>query len=253
MQRTAFADHRGSRYHALSIPDVAPMPRLLAIDATTEACSVAYWDGAHLTERFSAAPREHMQHLLPMADALLHEQNLGLRDLDAIAFARGPGSFTGLRICVGIVQGLAFGANLPVVPVSTLAAIAQTAATASSWPAGTRLLSAIDARMGEVYWGWFELRADGLVAAISPEQVSAPEQVAPAPNGEGLCVGVGTGWLYAPRLSHSGCTVIDASVLPRAGAVARLSEPLWQNGAQVAAELAEPIYLRDNVAWVKSS
>jgi len=225
------------------------MPRFLALDASTEACSVAYCGEHGVTELFVEAPREHMQRLLPMVDEVLAGQGLALRDLDAIAFARGPGSFTGLRICLGVVQGLAFGANLPVIPVSTLAALAQSALDVHPVPAGARILSAIDARMDEVYWGRFECGVDGLVRALGDEQVSAPEQViAPAP----LCFGIGSGWNYGARMPRDACAVIDAAALPRAGAVARLALPLWSAGAAVSAEEALPVYLRDNVAWAKN-
>src|SRR5690606_37370793 len=130
-----------------------------------------------ITERYLEAPRQHMLQLLPMVDELLAAEGVALRELDAIAFGRGPGSFTGLRICLGVVQGLAFGAGLPVIPVSTLAALAQGAA--EGLPAGTHLLAALDARMEEVYWGWFRLAADGLVEAAAPERVSPPEAVTP--------------------------------------------------------------------------
>lgn len=226
------------------------MPRLLAIDTSTEACSVAYSDGERCAERFVEAPREHMRLLLPMIDALLAEQGVALRDLDAIAFARGPGAFTGLRICLGVVQGLAFGAGLPVIPVSTLAALAQTAVTALAPAVGAQLLSAIDARMDEVYWGWFRLEADGLVAACGAEAVSAPERVA-VPDPAAVKYGCGSGWNYSGRMPQQGFTAIDSGVLPRAGAVARLALPLWRAGAVLPAEQALPVYLRDEVAWVK--
>src|SRR5690606_23380921 len=138
------------------------MPRSLALDSSTEACSVALIDGDVLCERYIDAPREHTLHLLPMVDAVLAGRGLRLRDLHAVAFARGPGSFTGLRICLGLVQGLAFGAQLPVIPVSTLAALAQTVAQQQP---GAFILSAIDARMDEVYWGLFRVNGAGLVEA----------------------------------------------------------------------------------------
>lgn len=226
------------------------MPRLLAIDTSTEACSVAYSDGDTVSERFIEAPREHMRRLLPMVDELLAEQGVALRQLDAIAFARGPGSFTGLRICLGVVQGLAFGAELPVIPVSTLAALAQTGLTAAMAP-GTDLLSAIDARMDEVYWAWFRLGADGLVQARGAERVDAPEAVTLLPERSTACFGVGSGWNYAARLPADAFAGIDSTVLPRAAAVARLALPLWRAGAVLPAEQALPVYLRDNVAWAK--
>lgn len=223
------------------------MPRLLAIDTSTDAISVALSDGEAVVETWLEAPREHMQRLLPMVDELLTSQGVALRELDAIAFARGPGSFTGLRICLGVVQGLAFGADLPVIPISTLAALAQASLT-GAMPTGAYLLSAIDARMDEVYWGWYRYGDDGLVESAGDEHVSAPEQVGapPAP-----WFGVGSGWTYGPRMP-AGAQAVDASVLPRAGAVARLALPLWLAGRCLPAEEALPVYLRDNVAWTQA-
>jgi tRNA threonylcarbamoyladenosine biosynthesis protein TsaB len=221
------------------------MPRLLALDSSTEACSVALLDGDVVLERYVEAPREHMLRLLPMVDELLSERGLTLRDLDAITFARGPGSFTGLRICVGIVQGLAFGAELPVIPISTLAVLAQTAVTTDTRP-GTHILSAIDARMDEVYWGWFQLGQDGLVKAASEEQLSAPERVNTHIEAARK-TGVGSGWGYRPRLDDAEFFQVDATLLPHAAAILRLALPLWLAGAAVDVEHALPVYLRDKV------
>jgi len=223
------------------------MPRLLALDSSTEACSVALIDGDVLCERYIEAPREHMLRLLPMVDEVLAERGLTLRDLDAIAFARGPGSFTGLRICLGLVQGLAFGAQLPVIPVSTLAALAQTVAQQQP---GASILSAIDARMDEVYWGLFRVNGAGLVEAVGDEHLSAPEQVV-CPDAGSACVGVGSGWQYRPRIRDDGFTRIYENALPSARAVAQLAMPLWLAGAAIAIdtdlEQALPVYLRDKV------
>lgn len=225
------------------------MPRLLALDSSTEACSVALLDNDVLIERYVEAPREHMLRLLPMVDELLAERSLALREIDAIAFARGPGSFTGLRVCLGVVQGLAFGANLPVIPVSTLATLAQS--TAAAVPAGARILSAIDARMDEVYWAWFERRVDGLVYAVGEEQLCAPERVEVdfAARGEhsDMKFGVGSGWQYRPRLSDNGFVSVDVTRLPRATDIIRLALPVWLAGAAVDVEQAMPVYLRDKV------
>lgn len=230
------------------------MPRLLAIDTSTEACSVALLDGAELCERAIDAPREHVQRVLPMIDAVLRETHCALRDLDAIAFARGPGSFTGLRICLGIVQGLAYGADLPVVPVSTLAALAQTAVDASSIERGTYICSAIDARMDEIYCGWFRVADNGLVCAIGEESVCKPDAL-PLPavvvDNASPLYGVGTGWRYGERLPSLAGATIDANLLPRASAVARLALLEWNNGVRLAASAAQPVYLRNEVAWAK--
>ena len=221
------------------------MPRLLALDSSTEACSVALLDGDVVFERYLEAPREHMLRLLPMVDELLRERGLTLRDLDAITFARGPGSFTGLRICVGMVQGLAFGVDLPVIPISTLAVLAQAGVTAEL-SAGTHILSAIDARMDEVYWAWFQLNAAGLVESVGDEQLSAPERVDCGISFTRK-IGVGSGWQYRPRLSDDGFSQIDETLLPRAAAILQLALPLWLAGAAVDVEQALPVYLRDKV------
>lgn len=225
------------------------MPKLLAVDTSTEACSVALYDGEQISERYIEAPREHMLRLLPMIDELLMAQQLALRDLDGIVFARGPGSFTGLRITLGVVQGLAFGAELPVLPISTLAALAQTAATPAR--VGNFIFSAIDARMNEVYCAWFEIGADGLVIARSDECVCAPEAV-PTIDTATACFGVGSGWNYQARFPVGLQRIeFDASALPRASAVLQLALPRWAAGEQIAADAALPVYLRNNVAWAK--
>lgn len=223
------------------------MPTLLALDTSTEACSVALLRDDAISERYVEAPREHMLRLLPMVDELLAEQRLALSDLDGIVFTRGPGSFTGLRITLGVVQGLAFGANLPVLPLSTLSVLAQTAAA----PAGSFILSAIDARMDEVYCAWFEVGSDGLVYPRSEERVCAPEAVVPIETA-GSWLGVGSGWNYAARLPTAGRGDIVADALPRAAAALRLALPRWQAGERHAVDQVAPVYLRDDVAWPKS-
>jgi tRNA threonylcarbamoyladenosine biosynthesis protein TsaB len=230
------------------------MPILLAIDTSTEACSVALLvdrtgDGPAFHESYIEAAREHMLRLLPMVDELLTAHQLTLRDLDCIVFARGPGSFTGLRITLGVVQGLAFGAEIPVLPVSTLAILAQT--IASEAMVGSYIFSAIDARMDEVYCAWFEVGADGLVVARSDECVCAPEAI-PIIDIAAPCYGVGSGWNYAPRFPPLQCVTIDSAALPRASAALRLALPRWVAGEAIAAEAALPVYLRNDVAWAKT-
>ena len=142
--------------------------KILALDTATEACSAALLSGdGSVYERHDIAPRRHAELILPMVDGILTEAGLGLNDLDAIAFGRGPGAFTGVRIAAGVTQGLALGAGLPVIPVSSLAALAQPALGKAAI-----VLPAIDARMGEVYWAAYESDQDGLVTALAGEQVA---------------------------------------------------------------------------------
>lgn len=222
--------------------------RLLALDTATEACSAALLIDEDCEERFAIAPRDHARLLLPMAEELLAQAGLRVADLDAVAFGRGPGSFTGVRIAASVTQGIAFAAGLPVLPVSSLAALAH-GALARIPPTG-RLLAAIDARMDEVYWGAFTVGDDGLVVPAGLECVVAPEQV-PVPDGTGW-FGVGTGWgSYAEALSTrlgDALQGFEAEHFPRATSVARIAAIDWQAGRALPPEQALPVYLRDNVA-----
>jgi tRNA threonylcarbamoyladenosine biosynthesis protein TsaB len=216
--------------------------KLLAFDTATEACSAALWLDGRVLERFQPGIR-HAEQLLPMIDDLLNEAGVSLGQLDGIAFGRGPGSFTGLRIGAGVAQGLAFGADLPVIPVSSLAALAQQGDA-------PKVIAAFDARMQQIYVGRYVRTNAGLVELQGAELVVAPDQ-APLPDDDGW-LGVGSGWdayaeamttRFRPVLSHR---VSGAS--PHAVDVARLASV----GRPVAPELALPTYIRDDVAVKKS-
>src|SRR5690554_5279655 len=147
------------------------MTTILALDAATTACSVALCRGGVITRQFVSTPREHTRLLLPMVDELLSEAGISLAQVDALAFTAGPGSFTGLRIGFGVVQGLAFGADLPVIPVSTLAALALAGARKAQLGSGC-ILPALDARMGEIYWGLYRYQS-GSVEPLMADQVAS--------------------------------------------------------------------------------
>jgi tRNA threonylcarbamoyladenosine biosynthesis protein TsaB len=219
--------------------------RLLALDTSTEACSVAVLDGDALRMRFEVLERGHAERVLPMVDELLAEAGLALGDLDGIAFGRGPGAFTGLRIAAGVTQGLAFGANLPVAPVSSLAAVAALMPAA----AGETVLACNDARMGEVYWAVFRVEADGRLELLSRENLSVPGGVGsdapPVTHAAGNAIGAYPS--LAERLSSAGVRV-HHGVYPRADAIARLGAAMLAAGQGVAAEQALPVYVRDDVA-----
>ncbi|MDT8388313.1 MAG: tRNA (adenosine(37)-N6)-threonylcarbamoyltransferase complex dimerization subunit type 1 TsaB [Thiogranum sp.] len=226
------------------------MTRILAIETATEACSAALLIDGELRERYELAPRRHAMLILPFIDALLHEADLKPQQLDAVAFGRGPGSFTGLRIAAGIAQGIAFGADLPVVSVSTLAALALTALQKQD---GDAVLAAIDARMQEVYWGVYRRTGEHLVELIGAERVCAAAAV-PLPEADAQIdtwIGAGTGWGSYGEVLGTRCGTpqrIYADCYPRAAAVAALGEALFQQGLAVPAQQAIPVYLRDNVA-----
>lgn len=228
--------------------------KLLAIDSSTEACSVAIMQGSEIIECWEIAPREHTRKLLPMVDSLLARSSLSLSQLDAIAFASGPGSFTGLRVCISVVQGLAFGADLPVVPISSLATLAQSAVDQQRVPAGAWILAALDARMEEVYWATYQ-QSGGLVEALGEESLSAPEavQVTELCIGQQL-IGVGPGFTYAKRVPcMRELASIEQDILPRASAAIRLAEVAYRKGDFCQADQAIPSYLRDEVAWKKTA
>jgi len=182
-----------------------------------------------------------------MVQEVLTEAGLAVQQLDAIAFGRGPGAFTGVRIAIGVAQGLAYACDLPLLPISNLAAVAQQAASTTG-----DILVCMDARMSEVYWGVFRAAADGLVTPISTEQVSAPERVELAPE-QGAATGLGTGFRAYPILRERFAILnIDDSALPRAAEIALLAERDFAEGFAVSPAAAAPVYLRDQVAHVKS-
>jgi tRNA threonylcarbamoyladenosine biosynthesis protein TsaB len=217
--------------------------KLLAFETATEACSVALYIDGEIIERFEIAPRRHAELSLPWADALLVEAGIAKSQLDAIAFGRGPGAFTGVRLAIALSQGIALALDRPLVPVSTLAVLAAQSD-------GARILAAIDARMGEIYTGTF-LRDGNALDATSSEAVMAPADYVLAGDDQDWH-GVGTGFTaaegrlqvrLAERFIH-----IDATALPRAADLARLAAQAYARGEAVAPELAEPAYLRNNVA-----
>ncbi len=222
--------------------------KILALDTATEACSAALYLDGEITRHYRVAPREHSHIVLPMIEQLLAASGVRLPDLDALAFGRGPGSFMGVRIAAGVTQGIAFAWDLPVVPVSTLAAIAQ---VAHSETGAERVLTAIDARMHEVYWAAYKLGDDDCMHVVGEERVIAPHRVT-QPDEAGW-TGAGSGWsAYGDILTATmGPGVVSARLdgcLPAADAIARLAVDEYQAGRYVAASEAVPVYLRDNVA-----
>ncbi|MCB1761096.1 MAG: tRNA (adenosine(37)-N6)-threonylcarbamoyltransferase complex dimerization subunit type 1 TsaB [Gammaproteobacteria bacterium] len=222
--------------------------KLLAIETATEACSAALLLDGEIALRYRVEPRRHSELLLPMMEELLAAAELSLGALDALAFGRGPGSFTGVRIATGVVQGAAFAADLPVVPVSTLAALAQRRHRECG---EDRLLPAYDARMGELYWGCYRVGSDGLVQAVGEELVIAPEQIE-LPDEDGGWFGLGSGWAsYGEQLMLRLAPEVagfDGELLCSAQDVALLGAAGFAAGAAVPAEQALPVYLRDRVA-----
>lgn len=216
--------------------------KLLLIDTAFESCLVGLSMDGELKQRFTLEPRAHAEHLLPWVQALLDEAGTGLNALDGIAFGRGPGGFTSLRLGISTVQGLAWGADLGVIPVSSLQLVAQSAALGE----GEQALVAMDARMGEVYTGRFA--ADkGLMTAHGVEAVCAPEAV--ETGSWGTFTGVGTGFeRYAPLQHLPGLAATKPECWPNARAMLQLAEAWLGEHQALAAELAQPVYIRDKVA-----
>ncbi|MDN5870972.1 MAG: tRNA (adenosine(37)-N6)-threonylcarbamoyltransferase complex dimerization subunit type 1 TsaB [Nitrococcus sp.] len=222
-------------------------PRILAFDTTTEACSAALLTAGRVSSRFEVVPRGHAQRLLPMLDELLGQAGLRVSDLDAIAYCRGPGSFTGSRIAVGIAQGLAYGADRPVIPVSTLACLAQGVYREQG---GETVLAAIDARMDQVYWGAYRVSERGIMVAMADEVVVSPD-AAPVPPMIGSWYGVGTGWGAHQARLLARCDKppagIDGERLPQARDCLTVALAAFCEGGTVDASQALPVYLRDRV------
>jgi tRNA threonylcarbamoyladenosine biosynthesis protein TsaB len=221
---------------------------LLAIETSEVACSAAIWSDGSVMERYREQPRGHSELLLPMIDSLISESGISKLQLDAIAFGRGPGSFTGVRIAAAVTQGISFGLDIPVVPVSSLQALAQGVYRSTTHQ---QVAAAFDARMHEVYWALCSADADGVMQLQGKEMVCAPGQVS-QPQQEGW-VGAGSGWdAYAEALSerlspwleqqipHLYCHAQDVAFIA--------AHALSQGDASVIAAQALPLYLRNNVA-----
>ncbi|HHQ4597372.1 tRNA (adenosine(37)-N6)-threonylcarbamoyltransferase complex dimerization subunit type 1 TsaB [Aeromonas veronii] len=224
--------------------------KILAVDTATEACSAALLVGGKLFSRWEEAPRDHTRKILPMVQAVLEDAGISLSDLDAIAFGRGPGSFTGVRIGISVAQGLAFGAGVPLIGISTLAAMAQGAYRLDG---AEQVLTAIDARMNEVYFGRYEL-IDGRMQLVGDEVVSEPAALVDVRGklaGPVTCVGTGFE-TYGETLSGLADELEVSQVrFPAAEDMLPLARAAWLAGEAVPVEQATPVYLRDKVTWKK--
>ncbi|OTA19993.1 tRNA threonylcarbamoyladenosine biosynthesis protein TsaB [Xenorhabdus beddingii] len=224
--------------------------RILAIDTATEACSVALWNEGVVEAQFEISPREHTQRILPMVQNVLSKGNVSLQQLNVLAFGRGPGSFTGVRIGVGIAQGLALGAELPMLGISSLKTMAQGAFRLKG---ATNVLVAIDARMGEIYWGQYSRNLQGEWQGDETEAVLKPEQAQEMMSSlSGEWAIAGTGWEAYPQLLDSHLTLVTSDItLPHAEDMLPLAIQMWEAGEATLVEHAEPVYLRNEVTWKK--
>lgn len=221
--------------------------KILAVETSTEYCSVALWQDGTVNERCELVGQRHSEVLMAMVDALLKDAALGIKDVDGIAFGKGPGSFTGVRIACGVAQGLALGLDVNVVGVCTLHALAEASGK-------EKVIAALDARMGELYLAAYERRAGSWETVIEPCLCRA--DTAPAVSGDNW-FGAGSGFAVSPSTNsgqalsaHYGKQLaeVDAQAVPQAGAVARLGAGEFARGNAVDAALALPLYLRDKVA-----
>ena len=219
---------------------------LLALETATDRCSVALSVGERVCARVDEQPRVHARRVLAMVEECLAEGGIGAHEVDAYAFGRGPGSFTGVRIGAGVVQGLAFGSGRPVVPVSTLAAHAVAARRLHG--AGQTAVC-VDARLGECYWGLYRATKDGLVDALAPDALARPEALE-LPSAAGW-FGAGTGWARWPELAAGmeAAAGFDAALLPEAIDLLALARRAFLAGEAVCPAEALPVYLREEVAW----
>lgn len=227
--------------------------KFLALDTSTEACSVALALDGQILALDEVCPQQHSKRILPMLQQLLSDAGVSLYQLDGIIFGRGPGSFTGVRIGVSVAQGLAFGADLPVFGVSTLAAMAQAAAVQQN---ATEVIAAIDARMAEVYIAAYTLDEAGLMQAITPEIAAKPAalpEVLTSLSFTSQVLGVGTGWQTYPQTLQqlAPALIADSILYPSAQFMLPFASRAWQQQLFVSDEQAEPVYVRDEVTWQK--
>lgn len=229
------------------------MTGVLALETSTEACSVAiYLDGC-ISERHAVAPRQHSQLVFAMLGELLSLGNLGEQGIGVIAYGAGPGSFTGLRIAASTAQGLAFSSNLPAIPVSTLAALAQGALRIGAVGANDTVLCALDARINEIYSAVYSYH-EGLAVLQQGPWACAPAELSPAGNGTMYGVGNGCQFLeqFPPSLRQRLC-ISAPDLLPTARDLITLALPCFVRGETQAARMVQPVYVRDEIGWKKLS
>lgn len=223
------------------------MSTILAIETSSELASCALLRGDAILSRESSGVRTHSQSILPLVQELLAEAGIALADCDAIAYGAGPGSFTGVRTACGIAQGLAYGAGLPVVPVVTLDAMALACQQQHGMQ---QVLTVLDARMGEVYWAQYDLADGDAVQAVLPPVLSAPGAVAP----EGDVTACGNGFAaYVAELAGLPCAATsDAAIMPHAIQIGQLAQRAFAAGQTVSAAEAQPLYLRNKIAYTSA-
>jgi tRNA threonylcarbamoyladenosine biosynthesis protein TsaB len=220
------------------------MPTILAIETSAELASCALLVNDAVIARATAGVRSHSQSILPMVQELLREAGIALADCDAIAFGAGPGSFTGVRTACGVAQGLAYGANLPVLPMVTLAAMAESCRARCG---ATEVLTVLDARMGEVYWAQY--RFDGAWREVVAPTLSAPQAVAPLAVAGLQACGNGFEAYVAAFAGQAFAAGAMADIVPHAREMAPLAVGALAAGEGVPAAQAQPIYLRNKIAF----
>ena len=229
------------------------MTNILAIDTSTPACSAAILRGDEVLSKHQLASREHTRLILPMVHDLLNEAGMALSEMDAIAFTVGPGSFTGIRIGFGVVQGLAFGAELPVLPVSSLETLAHTAIRKLHIRPNTHIIPMFDARMDEIYSAHFYYGSEGL-QRLHKDNVCTPAKIDSEffdPIISDPMIIVGDGWNYSERMSIRTPNYTDITLLPEAQDIFSIACPLMSEGKAIPVEEANPVYLRDKITWKK--
>ncbi|QLD34276.1 tRNA (adenosine(37)-N6)-threonylcarbamoyltransferase complex dimerization subunit type 1 TsaB [Mannheimia varigena] len=224
------------------------MTTILALDTATEACSVALLHNGLISTLDEISPRSHTQRILPMVDELLTQANIQIKDVNYLVFGRGPGSFTGVRVGVSVAQGLAMGANLPVVAVSNLKAMAEEAYQKLG---AEKVIALIDARMNEVYFAQFERNGEQW-NEVEAEQVCSPEKAISQFQVSENVVVVGTGWAaYSQFFEQNLPLVVSDITLPSAEYMLSIAQEEITKGNVQSALKIEPVYLRNEVTWEK--
>lgn len=222
---------------------------ILAIDTSTEACSCALGNAVSTATddfRYTDVPRKHAEKVLPMVDELLAAAQINKSQVSAIAFGRGPGAFTGLRIAASVVQGLAFALDIPVIPISSLLALAQRGYREFNQK---QTIAAIDARMGEIYWGCYQLTEQQFMRPVDEEKLTAPANLQFPSQVTVAWSGIGTGWQYQRQMPNPGRQIREPvdHAFTHGIDILTLARPRFRNQEVVAPELAVPVYLRNQV------